>query len=90
VIDFGMDMDKAVEAPRFHSYSTDGKTSKLYIESRISDKVQEGLKILGHEIEIKDAYDPYFGGAQGIMIEPDSNKLMGGADSRRDGFVSGY
>jgi gamma-glutamyltranspeptidase len=29
----------------------------------------------------------FFGGGHGIMVDPDSGALMGGADPRRDGYV---
>jgi gamma-glutamyltranspeptidase/glutathione hydrolase len=39
---------------------------------------------------IREEYDKYFGGAQGIMILPGKNIIFGGADSRRDGYGAGY
>ena len=89
VIDFGMTMDEAIEAPRFHSFSSGGKASALYLEARIPKAVRQTLEKRGHQIEVKDAYDNYFGGAQGIQISPDG-LLIGGADSRRDGACVGY
>jgi gamma-glutamyltranspeptidase len=34
--------------------------------------------------------DLYFGGAQGVMIDPVSGKLYGAGDPRRDGVAVGY
>jgi gamma-glutamyltranspeptidase/glutathione hydrolase len=30
------------------------------------------------------------GGVQGIMVDPESGVLMGGADPRRDGYAIGW
>jgi len=85
VIDFQMSMDEAIEAPRVHCLK-----KVLHVEGRINSDVVEKLKSMGHTVVVHTAYDNYFGGAQGIMINPDTKKLLGGADSRRDGVAVGY
>ncbi|HEQ60552.1 MAG TPA: gamma-glutamyltransferase, partial [Firmicutes bacterium] len=89
VLDFGMSMDEAIEAPRFHCYSAGGKAATVRLESRIPPDTVEALKTWGHQVEVRRAYDPYFGGAQGIWIAEDG-LLTGGADSRRDSACAGY
>ncbi len=90
VVEFGMSLDEAIEAPRFFSYSVRGKIRPLAIEPRLAEETQAALRKLGHELAVKEAYDKYFGGAQGIMILRDKKLLLGGADSRRDGAGAGY
>ncbi len=90
VIEFDMSLDEAIEAPRFFSYSANGGTRPIALESRIAPGVIESLKELGHEVLIREDYDKYFGGAQGILILPGKNIILGGADSRRDGYGAGY
>ena len=85
IIDFGMSIDEAIEAPRIHALD-----SLLHIEKRIDEQVQTELRQLGHHILVHDEFDAYFGGAQGILRNSDTESLLGGADSRRDGFVEGY
>lgn len=85
VIDFGMGMDEAIEAPRVHCI-----TKTLYVEGRIDKSVVEKLEALGHKVSVRAEYDNYFGGAQGILIDSKLKKLFGGADSRRDGVAVGY
>ena len=85
VIDFGMSIDEAIEAPRVHCLK---KT--LHVEGRIQPEVISQLKTLGHQIKVHDDFDNFFGGAQGILIDYQNHKLYGGADSRRDGLVMGY
>jgi gamma-glutamyltranspeptidase/glutathione hydrolase len=90
IVDFGMSLDEAIEAPRFFSYSVSGKPRPISIESRIPEATLKALEALGHQIAIKEDYDKYFGGAQGLMILKDKKIILGGADSRRDGVGAGY
>jgi gamma-glutamyltranspeptidase/glutathione hydrolase len=90
IIEFGMSLDESIEAPRFFSYSTQGKARSLFMESRIRSETILSLEKIGHIIELRDAYDKFFGGAQGIMILSGKKIILGGADSRRDGSGEGY
>jgi len=85
VIDFDMSMDDAIEAPRVHCLA-----KQLHVEGRIDENIIEKLKSMGHPIRVREDYDNYFGGAQGILIHPVTKKLHGGADSRRDGVAIGF
>ena len=86
LVDFDMDIQAAIEAPRINNYE-DGP---LKIEARIPDGVREALAGKGHELEVKKDFDLYFGGAQGITIDPVSGELHGGADPRRDGQAAAF
>jgi gamma-glutamyltranspeptidase/glutathione hydrolase len=90
VVEFGMSLDEAIEAPRFFTYSLNGEAKNLYVESRIPEHILRSLEKIGHIVEIRGAYDKYFGGAQGILIDEDKKLVIGGADSRRDGTGGGY
>lgn len=90
IVEFGMSLDEAIEAPRFFSYSSAGKAGGISVESRIPPETLEELKAKGHEVDVKDAFDKYFGGAQGILILGRKRVILGGADSRRDGSGAGY
>lgn len=90
IIDFDMSLDEAIEAPRFFTYSSQGKPRSISLESRFPEKTYETLKNIGHSIRIREAFDKYFGGAQGILILQDKKVILGGADSRRDGYGAGY
>ncbi len=87
---YGMSLDEAIEAPRFFSYSSLGEARELHLEDRISAATRTALEGMGHTLVIKGAFDRYFGGAQGLMLLPDKGLILGGADSRRDGFGAGY
>lgn len=90
IIEFGKSLDEAIEAPRFFTYSSQGKPRNIFVELRLADRVIKSLEERGQKITIREAYDKYFGGAQGIMILKGKKIILGGADSRRDGFGAGY
>jgi gamma-glutamyltranspeptidase/glutathione hydrolase len=90
IIEFGMGLDEAIEAPRFFSYSVQGEPRNIYFESRIPEDIRLQLEAMGHSLTVRDPYDTYFGGAQGILVFPGKKIIHGGADSRRDGFGAGY
>jgi len=90
VIEFGLPLDEAIEAPRFYTDSAAGKARPISVEPRIPGNVLQRLEALGNQITLKEPYDKYFGGAQGIMVLRGEKILLGGADSRRDGVGAGY
>ena len=82
LIDFGMNIQEAGEAPRFR-HTNNG----LALESAIDQKARDGLTAMGyHIIEMHDA----FGGFQGILIDPKTHVLMAGSDPRKDGMAAGW
>jgi gamma-glutamyltranspeptidase/glutathione hydrolase len=85
LIDMRMDVQEAIEAPRWFHVS--GRTLKL--ESRWPDDVRRSLAGKGHEIELLKDWDPLTGGAQAIEVDP-SGTFAGGADPRREGVAAGY
>jgi len=89
VTEFGMSLDQAIEAPRFFSFSAGGKPGPIAVEARFPEEVITALRAMGQLIEVREAYDKYFGGAQGIMVLRDKKIIHGGADSRRDGVGAG-
>jgi gamma-glutamyltranspeptidase/glutathione hydrolase len=85
LVDMGMDVQEAIEAPRWFHVS--GRTLKL--ESRWPDDVRRSLAGRGHEIELLREWDPLTGGAQAIEVDR-SGTFAGGADPRREGVAAGY
>ena len=81
MVDFGMDPQTAIDAPRCFSDSGIMKVERGY-----SEKVRSELADLGHKVEVPDGP---IGGAQAIMIH-DSGVLEGGSDPRKDGCALGY
>ncbi len=85
IIDFGADVQEAIESPRWRS----NPGNNLLIEGRFAPAVIEGLKAKGHEIELLPDWSSICGGAQGIIIDHDQGVLMGGADPRRQAYAIG-
>lgn len=83
VIDHGYSIQAAIEAPRI-KVTTD---TMLEIETRIPEEVRSGLTRLGHDVQLIGDWSPLVGGGQGILIDPDTGVLCGGADPRRDGYA---
>ncbi len=86
VIDHGYSIQAAIEAPRFRVYA--GTT--IEIEARVPKATRDELTERGHTIRLIDEWSPLVGGGQGIVIDPDSGVLSGGADPRRDGYAMGW
>lgn len=90
VIDFGMDVQAAIEAPRVNSLhpqsSFDDHRAQpgvLEAEQSLAAATLEALKTRGHVIRMR----PAFGISTGVVaagIDPATGKLRGGADPRRE------
>ena len=86
VLDHEFSIQAAIEAPRFRT----AYGYELPIEGRVSDDAVAGLQRRGHEVQLLDAWTPFVGGGQGILIDPDSGAFYGGADPRRDGYALAF
>jgi gamma-glutamyltranspeptidase / glutathione hydrolase len=86
LMDFNMSIQAAIEAPRVRPMLA----NQVIAESRIKADVLAGLRERGHLIELLPEFSMAVGGAQGIMIDPDSGAFTGGADPRRDGYAIGW
>ena len=82
LIDFGMNVQEAGEAPRFR-HTGNG----LALESAITPAARFYLNERGHRLINSIGV---FGGYQGILIDPKTGVLMGGSDPRKDGLAIGY
>ena len=85
VLDFGMNVQQAIEAPRFRYYT--GR--HVQMEERFPAHVRRALQNRGHEIEIIEPWSMLVGGAQALLVDGESGVFQGGADPRRDGAAVG-
>ena len=85
-LDYGMNIQAAIEAPRFR-FGEPGK--QIRIEARVPADVRSQLTAKGHDLDVLPDVSPIVGGAQGIAVDPESGAFMGGADPRRDGYAIG-
>ncbi|MGB9661371.1 MAG: gamma-glutamyltransferase [Moorellaceae bacterium] len=91
ILDFGWNIQEAIEAPRWIHGSILGDSSPcLYLENRFDPKVIEGLRQRGHKVELLPDWSSEAGHAQGIVIDHSRGVLMGGADPRGDGYALGW
>jgi gamma-glutamyltranspeptidase/glutathione hydrolase len=86
VLDYGMNIQAGIEAPRFRLASEGTSAS---IESRVPNGVLNALEKRGHDIKRLPDWSPLVGGAQGIVVDAQTGAMMGGADPRRDGYAIG-
>lgn len=86
VLDFGMDIQSAISAPRVSFIEPD----QLAVEPMISTQTVDALASRGHNILSRER----IGNAHGLTVEYDSTgkpeKFTGGADSRGTGLAKGY
>jgi gamma-glutamyltranspeptidase/glutathione hydrolase len=82
MLDYGMDVQQAIDAPRFFF---EGEQS--VVEHGTPVATIAGLKARGHDVAM--APTPW-GGAQTIKIDWDRGVLIGGSEPRKDGCALGY
>jgi gamma-glutamyltranspeptidase/glutathione hydrolase len=87
VLDFGLNIQAAIEAPRLKLAGSPG--AGVQIEPRFDPAVLTDLSARGHVIDRIGDYDILVGGGQGLTIDPDSGLMAGGADIRRDSVAVG-
>jgi gamma-glutamyltranspeptidase/glutathione hydrolase len=79
---FGMDVQEAVEAPRF----TD-EPGRLLVEARVPDPVRRDLARRGHPVGTLPGWSSVVGGAAAVAVHPRSGIRLAGADPRRDSYA---
>ncbi len=93
LIDFGMDPQAAVEAPRWWSFpgtdpATVDREMELRVEAEMPDDTVRGLEALGHRV-VRRQPRVYDGKVQLIIRDPQRGVLMGASDPRGDGHAAG-
>jgi gamma-glutamyltranspeptidase/glutathione hydrolase len=95
-LDLGMDVQAAGDALRWRHVGSSTPTGErmrdgglVQLESGFPQSTLDGLRAKGHRIESRP-YGTGFGGYQGIWIDPETNMLHGGSESRKDGCALGY
>jgi gamma-glutamyltranspeptidase/glutathione hydrolase len=96
VVAFGLDVQSAIEAPRFASFSYPSSFAPnphypglLMVESRIPEETRDALKILGHAVETWPERTRKAGALCAIRIDAEAGFLHAGADFRRAGYAMG-
>ena len=96
VLDFGMTVAEAVEAPRWRHLQNPTESTyphtcedELWLEGRFASDVRQGLERRGHRLNILDDWG---GTGSEMMIQVDAKEgaLHGASDPRRDGYAIGW
>jgi gamma-glutamyltranspeptidase/glutathione hydrolase len=83
VIDYGLDIQQAVNAPRFHQQWLPDQS---YIEPGISPDTIHILQQKGHSIELQS----YWSDGECIAIDGKTGERLGASDGRNNGRAIGY
>ena len=83
VIDYGLDIQAAVNAPRFHNQWL---PDSIMVEDRFSPDTIHLLESKGQKITTRNLW----GDAECIEIDPRSGELLGASDGRNNGKAVGY
>ena len=94
---FGMDLQSAVEAPRFATYSFPASSephayypARLNLEQRIARVTGDALAALGHDVKWWPDLSWRAGAVCAVRVNPDTGILEGGADPRRLAYALGW
>ncbi len=82
MLDYGMDVQQAIDAPRFFF-----EGEQTVVERGTPAATIEGLKARGHQVVMAD--QPW-GGAQTIKIDWERGVMIAGSEPRKDGCALGY
>src|SRR5580692_2425690 len=83
IADFKMNIQAALEAPRFSKYTFTG--CDLFMENRFSQNVRNELGAAGHKIELKGTFSSVVGGGQAVQRDFATGVNYGASDPRKDG-----
>jgi gamma-glutamyltranspeptidase/glutathione hydrolase len=94
IIDFGMNLQEAGDAPRIRHEGSSEPTGErmadggtVYLEDGFPLEARRALESMGHRISwSRDGY----GGYQAIMVDAEHHVYIGASESRKDGHAAGY
>jgi gamma-glutamyltranspeptidase/glutathione hydrolase len=94
MIDFGMNLQEAGDAPRIQHVGSSEPTGEkmtgggiVYLESGFDYEVIRDLILMGHTIQFDVGG---YGGYQAIMYDAENKVYYGASESRKDGQAAGY
>jgi gamma-glutamyltranspeptidase len=97
ILDFGMTVAEAVEAPRWRNTQSPTESNiphvckdELLMEGRFLEQALDGLKRRGHTLNMLEPWDGVTGREMMIQVDADTGVLQGAADPRHDGYAVGW
>lgn len=95
MIDFGMQVQEAIEAPRVTSWNFPNSfaphpyhAGRLDVESRIGEDKRNELARLGHTVRVVADYADSSSAVHAAVINPDNGVLLAGSDPRSEGAAT--
>ena len=92
MVDFGMNIQQAIEAPRWSSRSFPASPfphtmypGDMAVEARIPEATRQSLIARGHKLRVVGPWS--LGSNAGIVIDPANNVLSAGADPRVEAYA---
>ena len=83
IVDHGLNIQQALEAPRFVKLTFAG--TDVMLESRFPESVRDGLTRRGHDIDLQGEFSNMVGGGQAVMRDERAKVNYGASDPRKDG-----
>jgi gamma-glutamyltranspeptidase/glutathione hydrolase len=83
VVDFSLDIQEAVNAPRFHHQWL---PDEILVEDRLSPDTMNLLHSKGHKLNVRH----FWGDGECIMVDPKTGERLGASDGRNNGKAVGY
>ena len=97
LVEFGMEPQEAVEAPRFSTYSFPGSfyphdyhKGVLMMEGRMGSAVMDELANKGNDVRPWEDFSWRGGGICAVVVDEAQGTLLGAADPRREGYAFGW
>ncbi len=96
VVDFGMDLQEAIDAPTFHTqhfpssfYPRQALPGRLNVEGRIAAETQQALRERGHDLAVSGDWE--HGRVMGIRYNTETGVIAGAASPRLEtGYCIGW
>ena len=87
VMDFGMGVQQAIEACRFHPAG-----DAMWVDSRMPEPLRRALSGMGHRLVPREQrfLETHFGNTVGVLVDPVTGLFHGGADPFHTNAVAGY
>jgi gamma-glutamyltranspeptidase/glutathione hydrolase len=83
IVDHGLNIQQALEAPRFVKLTFAG--TDVMMEARFPESVRQELARRGHEIDLQGEFSNMVGGGQAVMRDQRARVNYGASDPRKDG-----
>ena len=92
VVDYGMDIQEAVNAPRFHQQWL---PDEVRVEQWFSPDTVKSLQRMGYKIEFGEqdegsSWEPRWSDGECIAIDPKTGERLGASDERNNGKAVGF